>query len=141
MALPIYFLLRNTQEYPEEPKAITLKEINHSLWKNQKKLIYSVKYLPQVLYFGTIAWLIYTIYYGDYLENEIQIFGYVWDGSLLKDTFFFWFLYITYLAAKNLKTKKEFGGKNKSQFMKKSHKIAVVVTIILAILLNYYNSL
>ena len=34
MALPIYFLLRNTQEYPEEPKAITLKEINHSLWKS-----------------------------------------------------------------------------------------------------------
>jgi hypothetical protein len=34
MALPIYFLLRNTQEYPEEQKAITLKEINHSLWKN-----------------------------------------------------------------------------------------------------------
>jgi hypothetical protein len=79
-----------------------------------EKLVYSVKYLPQVLYFGTVAWLIYTIYYGDYLENEIQIFGYVWDGSLLKDIFFFWFLYITYLAAKNLKTKKEFGGKNKS---------------------------
>jgi len=31
MALPIYFLLRITQEEPEEPKAITLKEINHSL--------------------------------------------------------------------------------------------------------------
>ena len=79
-----------------------------------EKLIYSVKYLPQLLYFGTVAWLIYTIYFGDYLENEIQIFGYVWDGSLLKDIFFFWFLYITYLAEKNLKTKKEFGGKNKS---------------------------
>jgi hypothetical protein len=34
----------------------------------------------------------------------------VWDGSLLEDMFFFWFLYITYLAAKNLKTKDEFGG-------------------------------
>ena len=34
MALPIYFHLRITQEYPEEPKAITLKEINHSLWKS-----------------------------------------------------------------------------------------------------------
>jgi len=31
MALPIYFLLRNTQEEKEEAKAITLKEINHSL--------------------------------------------------------------------------------------------------------------
>ena len=70
-----------------------------------EKFIYSIKYLPPVLYFGTVAWLIYTSYYGDYLENEIQIFGYVWDGSLLEDMFFFWFLYITYLAAKNLKPK------------------------------------
>ena len=31
MALPIYFLLRNIREDPEEPKAITLKEMNHSL--------------------------------------------------------------------------------------------------------------
>jgi hypothetical protein len=73
--------------------------------KNLEKFIYSVKYLPPVLYFGTVAWLIYTFYYGDYLENEIQIFGYVWDGSSLEDIFVFWFLYITYLAAKNLKTK------------------------------------
>jgi hypothetical protein len=73
--------------------------------KNLEKFIYPVKYLPPVLYFGTVAWLIYTFYYGDYLENEIQIFGYVWDGSSLEDIFVFWFLYITYLAAKNLKTK------------------------------------
>ena len=33
MALPIYFLLRNTQEDPEEPKAITLKEMNYSYEK------------------------------------------------------------------------------------------------------------
>ena len=75
-----------------------------------EKFIYSIKYLPQVLYFGTLAWLIYTYYFGDYLENEIQIFGYVWNDSLLEDLFFFWFLYITYLAVKNLKTKDEFGG-------------------------------
>jgi len=31
MALPIYLILRITQEEPEEPKAITLKGINHSL--------------------------------------------------------------------------------------------------------------
>lgn len=67
--------------------------------KNLEKFIYSVKYLPPILYFGTVAWLIYTSYY------EIQIFGYVWDGSSLEYLFFFWFLYITYLAAKNLKTK------------------------------------
>jgi len=34
MALPIYFLLRNTLVDPDEPKAITLKEMNHSLWKS-----------------------------------------------------------------------------------------------------------
>ena len=70
-----------------------------------EKFIYSIKYLPQVLYFGTLAWLIYTYYIGGYLEHEIQIFGYVWDGSSLESLFFFWFLYITYLAAKNLKKK------------------------------------
>ena len=75
-----------------------------------EKFIYSIKYLPQVLYFGSVALLIYTYYYGEYLENEIQIFGYVWNDSILEDIFFFWFLYITYLAAKNLKTKDEFGG-------------------------------
>jgi hypothetical protein len=31
MALPIYFLLRITQEEPEESKAITLKEMNYNL--------------------------------------------------------------------------------------------------------------
>ena len=75
-----------------------------------EKFIYSIKYLPQVLYFGSVAWIIYTLYFGDYLENEIQIFGYAWDDSLLKELFFFWFLYITYLAVKNLKTKDGFGG-------------------------------
>ena len=76
-----------------------------------EKLIYSRKYLPQILYFGSVAWLIYTYYFGYYLDNEIQIFGYVWNDSLLEDIFFFWFLYITYLAVKNLKTKDEFGAK------------------------------
>ena len=73
-----------------------------------EKLIYSRKYLPQILYFGSVAWLIYTYYFGYYLDNEIQIFGYVWNDSLLENIFFFWFLYITYLAVKNLKTKDEF---------------------------------
>ncbi len=75
-----------------------------------EKFIYSIKYLPQILYFGSVAWLIYTYYFGDYLENEIQIFGYVWNDSLLEGIFFFWFLYITYLGVKNLKTKDEFVG-------------------------------
>ena len=73
-----------------------------------EKLIYSVKYLPQTLYFGSLSWLIYTYYFGNYLGNEIEIFGYVWNDSLLDFFFFYWFLYITYLAVKNLKTKDEF---------------------------------
>ena len=60
-----------------------------------EKFIYSIKYLPQILYFGSVAWLIYTYYFGDYLENEIQIFGYVWNDSLLEGIFFFWFLYLS----------------------------------------------
>ena len=75
-----------------------------------EKLIYSIKYLPQTLYFGSLSWLIYTYYFGNYLGNEIEIFGYVWNDSLLDNIFFFWFLYITYLAVKNLKKKDEFGG-------------------------------
>ena len=59
-----------------------------------EKFIYSTKYLPQILYFGSIAWLIYTFYFGEYLDNEIQIFGYVWNDSLLEGIIFFWFLYI-----------------------------------------------
>ena len=64
-----------------------------------EKLIYSNKYLPPLLYFGTLACLIYTFIY------EVEIFGYVWSGSSLEFLFVFWFLYITYLAAKNLKKK------------------------------------
>ena len=74
-----------------------------------EKLIYSIKYLPQILYFGSLAWLIYSYYFGNYLGNEIQIFGFVWNDSLLDHIFFFWFLYITYIAVKNLKIKDEFG--------------------------------
>ncbi len=71
-----------------------------------EKLIYSNKYLPPLLYFSSLAWLIYTYYFGNYLGNEIQILGYVWNDSLLDYIFFYWFLYITYLAAKNYKKNK-----------------------------------
>ena len=70
-----------------------------------EKLIYSNKYVPPLLYFSSLAWLIYTYYFGNYLGNEIQILGYVWNDSLLDYIFFYWFLYITYLAAKNYKKK------------------------------------
>ena len=72
-----------------------------------EKIIYSVKYLPQVLYFGSLLIGAYLIYSDFYLGKE--------HNDFLTTIFFFWFLYITYLAMKNLKTNKEFGGKNYKQ--------------------------
>ena len=72
-----------------------------------EKIIYSVKYLPQVLYFGSFLIGAYLIYSDFYLGKE--------HNDFLTTIFFFWFLYITYLAMKNLKTNKEFGGKNYKQ--------------------------
>ena len=68
-----------------------------------EKLIYSNKYLPPLLYFGSLAWLIYTFYYEGYLGKEIEIFASESLNSFLSDVFIFWFIYITWLAVKNLK--------------------------------------
>jgi len=68
-----------------------------------EKLIYSNKYLPSLLYFGSLAWLIYTFYYEFYLGKEIEIFTSESVNDFLSNVFIFWFCYITYLAAKNLK--------------------------------------
>ena len=77
-----------------------LKKLIYSVYYLPENLIYSVKYLQPILYFGTVAWLIYIIYYDGYLENEIQIFGYVWDSNA-SGLFFIWFFYITFLSLKN----------------------------------------
>ncbi|MDA9107560.1 hypothetical protein N9J98_05095 [Flavobacteriaceae bacterium] len=77
-----------------------LKKLINQIFDATENLIYSVKYLQPILYFGTVAWLIYIIYYDVYLENEIQIFGYVWDGKA-SDLFYLWFIYITFLSLKN----------------------------------------
>ena len=68
-----------------------------------EKLIYSNKYIPPLLYFGSLAWLIYTFYYEGYLGKEIEIFASASLNSFLSDVFIFWFIYITWLAVKNLK--------------------------------------
>ena len=68
-----------------------------------EKLIYSNKYIPPLLYFGSLAWLIYTFYYEGYLGKEIEIFASASLNSFLSDAFIFWFIYITWLAVKNLK--------------------------------------
>ena len=78
-----------------------------------EKLIYSNKYLPPLLYFGSLAWLIYTFYYEGYLGNEIEIFASSSANYILSDVFVFWFIYITWLAVKNLKTNKKNEKKNK----------------------------
>ena len=71
-----------------------------------EKMIYSNKYLPPLLYFGSLAWLIYTFYYEAYLGKEIEIFDSASANYILSDVFIFWFIYITWLAVKNLKKKK-----------------------------------
>ena len=70
-----------------------------------EKMIYSNKYLPPLLYFGSLAWLIYTFYYEAYLDKEIEITS-ASANFILSDIFIFWFIYITWLAVKNLKKKK-----------------------------------
>ena len=65
-----------------------------------EKLIYSVKYLPQILYFSTLTWLIYTMYYAVYLDESVKIFGFEWSSpfeEISHQTMFFyrkdpWFL-------------------------------------------------
>jgi hypothetical protein len=73
-----------------------------------EKLIYSVKYLPQTLYFSTLAWLIYTMYYAVYLDESVKVFGFEWS-SPFEEIFLFWFLYITHLAVKNYKSEDKYG--------------------------------
>jgi hypothetical protein len=78
-----------------------------------EKLIYSNKYLPPLLYFGSLAWLIYIFYYEGHLGKEIEIFASSYANDILSDVFVFWFIYITWLAVKNLKTNKKNEKKNK----------------------------
>ena len=78
-----------------------------------EKLIYSNKYIPPLLYFGSLAWLIYTFYYEIYLGKEIEIFASASLNSLLSDVFIFWFFYITWLGVKNLKTNEKDKKNNK----------------------------
>ena len=69
-----------------------------------EKLIYSNKYLPPLLYFGSLAWLSYTFYYEGYLGKEIEIFASASVNSFLSYVSIFWVIYITWVAVKNLKT-------------------------------------
>tara|TARA_B110000046_G_C12763198_1_gene301794 strand:- start:320 stop:550 length:231 start_codon:yes stop_codon:yes gene_type:complete len=72
-----------------------------------EKLIYSVKYLPQILYFGSVGLIGYDIYCSAINDTE-----FIPDLLMLPFTFFFF--YMSYLAMKNYKSKKEFEVKNTS---------------------------
>ena len=79
-----------------------LKKLINQIFDATENLIYSVKYLPQILYFGSIGILFYEIIIEEFIPDR------------LLDLFGIFFLYITVLAMKNYGTKREFGGKNKS---------------------------
>ena len=63
-----------------------------------EKLIYSVKYLPQVLYFGSVGVLFYDIYCHMFLEGSFI-------NDYLRLTLVFFFFYMTHLAIKHYKKK------------------------------------
>ena len=79
-----------------------LKKLINQILDATENLIYSVKYLPQILYFGSIGILFYDVIIENFIPNSLLI------------PFCIFFLYITFLAIKNYRTKREFGGKNKS---------------------------
>ena len=62
-----------------------------------EKLIYSVKYLPQILYFGSAGLLILVIF--------LELF-------VLFIPFLLFFFYMTYLAIKNYKSDNESGARD-----------------------------
>ena len=81
---------------------IKLKKLINQIFDATENLIYSVKYLPQILYFGSLGIILYEIIIEEFIPDSLLI------------PFGIFFLYITVLAIKNYGTKREFGGKNKS---------------------------
>ena len=64
-----------------------------------EKLIYSVKYLPAVLYFGSVGLIGYDIYCNIIKETEFL-------NEYTETPLVILFFYMTYLGIKNLKKKK-----------------------------------
>ncbi|MDG1953298.1 MAG: hypothetical protein P8I51_00205 [Polaribacter sp.] len=64
-----------------------------------EKFIYSKKYLPSILYFGSLGIVIIDIYCNEFTDFEFV-------PSILETPLYFWFFFITYLASKNLKKNK-----------------------------------
>ena len=64
-----------------------------------EKLIYSVKYLPPFLYFGSAGLIGYDIYYNVVKETEFL-------NEYIETPIYILFFYMTYLGLKNLEEKK-----------------------------------
>ena len=71
-----------------------------------ERLIYSIKYLPPFLYFGTVGLIGYDIYY--YITKETEFLS-----EYVQTPLTILFFYMTYLGLKNLK-KKDSNTKNKN---------------------------
>jgi hypothetical protein len=68
-------------------------------FKSLEKLIYSVKYLPEILYFGSFGIILYSIY--SWICGEVDFIY-----RLLEFPLIFFFLYMSHLVAKNYKKNK-----------------------------------
>ena len=64
-----------------------------------EELIYSVKHLPSVLYFGSVGLIGYDIY--SHFINDTKFLN-----EYVESPLYILFFYITYLGAKNLKKNK-----------------------------------
>ena len=64
-----------------------------------EKLIYSHKYLPPYLYFGSAGLIGFDIYSNIFIEEEFL-------NQYVETPLFILFFYMTYLGLKNLKNKK-----------------------------------
>ena len=68
-------------------------------FKSLEKLIYSVKYLPQILYFGSFVFVLYSLY--SWIFEEVDFIY-----RLLELPLTFFFFYMSHLVAKNNKKNK-----------------------------------
>ena len=68
-------------------------------FKSLEKLIYSVKYLTQILYFGSFVFVLYSLY--SWIFEEVDFIY-----RLLELPLTFFFLYMSHLVAKNYKKNK-----------------------------------
>jgi FtsH-binding integral membrane protein len=64
-----------------------------------EKLIYSVKHLPSVLYFGSVGLIGYDIYCNLFKEKEFL-------NEYVQTLVYILFIYMTYLGTKKIKKKK-----------------------------------